>query len=129
CGSWISAASKPRPAKRTERAALRGPLRLTKPIRLGLIPGCTSGGPWGSPCFGKGRGNLRMTIFRRLGLALVAVAALAVWLASGAMAESRQIPIGGTGSAQTGDFTPSGSGDVTQDEFPTSGESEQGPDP
>jgi hypothetical protein len=69
-----------------------------------------------------------MSIFRRLGLALVAVAALAVWLASGAMAESRQIPIGGTGSAQTGDFTPSGSGDVTLDEFPT-GESDQGPDP
>ena len=70
-----------------------------------------------------------MSIFRRLGLALVAVAALAVWLASGAMAESRQIPIGGTGSAQTGGFTPSGSGDVTQDEFPTSEESDEGPDP
>jgi hypothetical protein len=70
-----------------------------------------------------------MTIFRRLGLALVAVAALAVWLASGAMAESRQIPIGGTGSAQTGGFTPSGSGDVTQDEFPTGEESDEGPDP
>src|SRR5919206_1567517 len=70
-----------------------------------------------------------MSIFRRLGLALVAVAALAVWLASGAMAESRQIPIGGTGSAQTGGFTPSGSGDVTQDEFPTGEESDEGPDP
>jgi hypothetical protein len=70
-----------------------------------------------------------MTIFRRLGLALVAVAALAVWLASSAMADSRQIPVSGTGSAQTGDFTPSGAGDVTQDEFPTGGESEQGPDP
>src|SRR2546421_5222543 len=70
-----------------------------------------------------------MSIFRRLGLALVAVTALAVWLASGAMAESRQIPIGGTGSAQTGGFTPSGSGDVTQDEFPTGEASDQGPDP
>src|SRR5947209_7538887 len=69
-----------------------------------------------------------MTIFRRLGLAVVAVAALAVWLASGATAESRQIPLGGTGSAQTGDFTPS-AGDVTQDEFPTGGESDQGPNP
>jgi hypothetical protein len=69
-----------------------------------------------------------MTIFRRLGLALVAVAALSVWLASGAMADSRQIPIVGTGSAQTGDFTPS-DGAVTQDEFPTGGESEQGPNP
>jgi len=69
-----------------------------------------------------------MTIFRRFGLALVAVAALAVWLASSAMADSRQIPISGTGSAQAGDFTPS-DGAVTQDEFPTGGESEQGPDP
>src|SRR5206468_2895589 len=56
------------------------------------------------------------------------VDALAVWLASGATAESRQIPLGGTGSAQTGDFTPS-AGDVTQDEFPTGGESDQGPNP
>src|ERR671936_826116 len=69
-----------------------------------------------------------MSIFRRLGLALVAVAALAVWLASGAMAESRQIPIGGTGSAQMGGFTPS-AGDVTQNEFPTGEASDEGPDP
>jgi hypothetical protein len=69
-----------------------------------------------------------MTIFRRLGLAVVAVAALAVWLASSAMAESRQIPIGGTGSPQTGNFTPS-AGDVTPDEFPTGEESDEGPDP
>src|ERR671926_846823 len=70
-----------------------------------------------------------MRIFRRLGLALIAVAALAVWLASGAMADSRQIPVSGTGSAQTGDFTPSSAGDVTQDEFPTGEESDEGPDP
>jgi hypothetical protein len=71
-----------------------------------------------------------MVIFRRLGLALVAVAALAVWLASGAMADSRQIPNGGTGSAKTGGFTPSGPGDVTDEEF--AGEEEDadgGPDP
>src|ERR671932_1125148 len=71
-----------------------------------------------------------MSIFRRLGLALVAVAALAVWLASGAMAESRQIPIGGTGSAQTGGFTPSGSGDATDEEFATDeSDADEGPDP
>src|ERR671929_597035 len=71
-----------------------------------------------------------MSIFRRLGLALVAVAALAVSLASGAMADSRQIPMGGTGSAQTGSFTPSGSGDVFDEEI--AGEEEDadaGPDP
>src|ERR671932_1529685 len=71
-----------------------------------------------------------MSIFRRLGLALVAVAALAVWLASGAMAESRQIPMGGTGSAQTGGFTPSGPGDVTDEEFAgEESDADEGPDP
>jgi hypothetical protein len=69
-----------------------------------------------------------MIISRRLGLALVAVTALCVWLASTASADSRQIPFGGTGTAQTGDFTPS-AGDVTQDEFPTGEESDEGPDP
>jgi hypothetical protein len=67
--------------------------------------------------------------FRWLGLVVVAVAAVSFWLASAAMAESRQIPIGGTGSARTGDFTPSSAGDVTQDEFPTGEESDEGPNP
>src|SRR5690348_7927504 len=69
-----------------------------------------------------------MSIFRRLGLAVVVVAALAVWPASGAMAGGRQVPLSGTGSAQTGDFTPSGTGDVTQAEFPT-GDNSPGPNP
>lgn len=59
-----------------------------------------------------------MSIFRRLGLAVVVVAALAVWPASGAMAGSRQVPLSGTGSAQTGDFTPSGAGDVDPGRVP-----------
>jgi hypothetical protein len=71
---------------------------------------------------------MRMQILGRLGFAVVAAAALGVWLASSAMAESRQIPIGGTGVAQTGEFTPS-DGAVTQDEFPTGEESDEGPDP
>jgi hypothetical protein len=70
---------------------------------------------------------LRIRNFRWLGLAVVAVAAVSVWLASGAMAESRQIPLGGTGSAQTGGFTPSPDA-VTQDEV-ASGDSDEGPDP
>jgi hypothetical protein len=70
-----------------------------------------------------------MRIFRRLGLAVVVVAAFAAWPASGAMASlSGQVPLSGTGSAQTGDFTPSGAGDVTQQEFAT-GDDEAGPDP
>jgi hypothetical protein len=66
-------------------------------------------------------------IFRRLGLAVVVVAALTAWPASGAMAESSgQVPLAGTGSAQTGAFTPSGAG--TQDEFPA-GDNAPGPNP
>jgi len=70
-----------------------------------------------------------MSTFRRLGLAVVVVAAFALWPASGAMAGlSGQVPLSGTGSAQTGDFTPSGAGDVTQQEFAT-GDDDSGPDP
>jgi hypothetical protein len=68
-------------------------------------------------------------IFRRLGLAVVVVAALTAWPASGAMAESSgQVPLSGTGSAQTGAFTPSGAGSLTQGEFPA-GDNAQGPNP
>jgi hypothetical protein len=70
---------------------------------------------------------MRMSIVHRIGLAAVVVAALAVWPASGAKASSPQVPLSGTGSAQTGAFTPSGAG-VTQDEFPA-GDNDPGPDP
>src|SRR5579859_2622227 len=39
----------------------------------------------------------------------------------------RQIPIGGTSAPQTGDYTPSGSGDVTQAELPGETDSAAGP--
>ena len=45
--------------------------------------------------------------------------------ASGA---ARQIPKAGMGSPQTGEYTPSGDGDVTQAEFPGQADSESGPD-
>jgi hypothetical protein len=64
--------------------------------------------------------------FNRLALALVAVAALTAWLAAGAMADTRQIPAGGTGSPQTGAFTPSGSGDTTDVEFAGEADDESG---
>jgi hypothetical protein len=70
---------------------------------------------------------MKMSTVRRLGLAVAVVAALAVGPASSAMASSPQVPLSGTGSAQTGDFTPSGAG-VSQDEFPT-GANEPGPEP
>src|SRR5262245_11243828 len=73
--------------------------------------------------------GVRMSIFRPISLAVVVAVAFAVWPASSAMADSSgQVPLVGTGSAQTGDFTPSNSGDVTQVEFPT-GDNESGPDP
>ncbi len=42
---------------------------------------------------------------------------------------TRQIPISGTSSPQTGDFTASGSNDVTQAEFPGQMDAETGPGP
>ena len=68
-----------------------------------------------------------MGIIRRLGLAVVVVAAFTVGPVSGALAASPQVPLSGTGSAQTGAFTPSGAG-VSPDEFPT-GANEPGPEP
>jgi hypothetical protein len=70
-----------------------------------------------------------MSTLRRLSLAVVIVGTLAVWPASGAMAGSRQVPLGGTGSPQTGGFTPSGAGDATQVEFPAGDGDDEGPDP
>ncbi len=64
--------------------------------------------------------------FNRLALALVAVAALTAWLAAGAMADTRQIPAGGTGSPQTGAFTPSDG--TTGVEFAGEAEDEDGSD-
>src|SRR6266540_3942584 len=64
--------------------------------------------------------------FNRLALALVAVAALTAWLAAGAMADTRQIPAGGTGSPQTGAFTPSDG--TTGVEFAGESEDEDGSD-
>jgi len=66
---------------------------------------------------------------RRLAFALAVVTALTVWITMSASAGTRQIPLGGTASPQTGNFTPSGAGDVTQDEFPTGEGSGEGPDP
>src|SRR5438128_5021909 len=71
---------------------------------------------------------------RRLGALLVAAIAatvtvlLTIGAAGGGAAVGPQISLAGTGSPQTGDFTPSGSDSAVQDEFPT-GDSEAGPDP
>jgi hypothetical protein len=74
----------------------------------------------------------------RMKLALGAVCALAVCAltasagtASGASAAaSSLVPRVGTGGPQTGEFTPSGPGDITDEEFAGEGqEEEEGPDP
>ncbi|HEX7975270.1 MAG TPA: hypothetical protein VF498_12740, partial [Anaerolineales bacterium] len=57
--------------------------------------------------------------FTVLSLLLVTLeVAPAIPVAAQAAGSTRLIPIAGTGSPQTGDYTPSGSGDVTQAEFP-----------
>jgi hypothetical protein len=54
----------------------------------------------------------------RLSLMAALVAGVAALVGSSALAAGgTQIPIAGTGGPQTGAFTPSGSGDVTQEEF------------
>jgi hypothetical protein len=70
---------------------------------------------------------MKITRFRRLALALAVTFAFAALSVAGAAADTRLIPAGGTGSLQTGGFTPSGSGDATQAEFPGQMESEAGP--
>jgi hypothetical protein len=65
-------------------------------------------------------------------MAGVVSAVIVAWLTTaapaGAARAATQIPLRGTGSPQTGDFTP-WSGVMTQDEFPTGEESDEGPDP
>jgi len=69
--------------------------------------------------------------FLLLALAGLVSAVTVVWLtaagSAGAARAATQVPLGGTGSPHTGDFTPT-EGGVTQDEFPA-GEGEEGPDP
>jgi hypothetical protein len=68
----------------------------------------------------------------KLALGAVLVAAACAISASAAVgspaAAGRLIPKAGTGSPQTGAFTPSGSGDVTDEEFAGEGDDEAGPD-
>jgi hypothetical protein len=70
----------------------------------------------------------RASTWLALAFVLAVAAVMTVAIGSASAGGSTQIALGGTGSPQTGDFTPSG-GAVTQDEFPTGGETEEGPDP
>ncbi|MET0713437.1 MAG: hypothetical protein ABWY57_00870, partial [Mycetocola sp.] len=57
-----------------------------------------------------------------LALVVASSAVVAIWIAAASAGAStaggRQLPIAGTGSPQTGAFTPSGSTDATSVEFP-----------
>jgi hypothetical protein len=66
----------------------------------------------------------------RLPLTLTACLAAVAFLAAGSATAggSSQVPLGGTGSPTTGDFIPSGDGDVTTNEFPGS-DADGNPDP
>jgi hypothetical protein len=70
--------------------------------------------------------------FLLLALAGMVSAVTVVWLtaagSAGAARAATQVPLGGTGSPHTGDFTPT-EGGGTQDEFPNGEESDEGPDP
>ena len=71
-----------------------------------------------------GKPSLRLLFALTVGAAAVIMFSAASASAGG----GSQIPIAGTGSPQTGAFTPSGSGDVTGGEFAGGGDSEEGPD-
>src|SRR5947207_1367828 len=65
-------------------------------------------------------------------LIAAAICAAIVTIASGGVASaatSRQIPLAGTGAAQTGAFAPSGTNDATQVEFFAEVDGDQGPEP
>jgi hypothetical protein len=71
--------------------------------------------------------NTRITL-RSLAFAALVAGVLAVSAASaGARSSATQVPLGGTGAPETGAFTPSGSGDITQAEFAGEPDSDASP--
>ncbi len=73
---------------------------------------------------------MRKALWRLLvGLACCAVAAALGVPAALADGGTTQVPLAGSGSPQTGDYTPSGPGDVTQAEFPGQTDDATGPSP
>ncbi len=60
---------------------------------------------------------------------LLLFSAVGTFPAAAAAGVTQQVPSSGTTSLQTGDFTPSGSGDVTQAEFPGQQDEPNGPGP
>jgi hypothetical protein len=71
------------------------------------------------------RGRTKFSLLAVLALAVVALTASA---GTAANSGSRLIPVSGSGSPATGDFTPSGENDATQAEFPGQMDGEEGVD-
>jgi hypothetical protein len=71
----------------------------------------------------------RISVRLLLALTLCVAAGIASGAASGKAGSTSQIPLAGTGSPQTGDFTASGTGDITQAEFPGQVDEADGPGP
>ncbi len=71
------------------------------------------------------RGSTKLVLGAVLALAVCALTASAGTATGASAALSRQIPKAGTGTPRTGEFTPSGSSDATNEEFDI--ESEDGP--
>ncbi|MDP9219222.1 MAG: hypothetical protein M3P23_01640 [Actinomycetota bacterium] len=71
----------------------------------------------------------RKMLAKRVSVLAVPLVALAAFLLPTSPATASQaIALGGTSSPRTGDYTPSGDGDVTQAEFPGQMDGEDGPD-
>src|SRR5689334_17255854 len=76
------------------------------------------------------RGRTKLALLAVLALAVVALTASAGTATGASASAGATVPLAGTGSPQTGEFTPSGPGDATDQEFAGEGEdAQEGPDP
>jgi hypothetical protein len=72
----------------------------------------------------RSRGRTKLALGAFFAIALCALTASAGTAIGSPAAAGRLIPLAGTGSIQTGSFTPSGAGDVTDEEFVGEGDDE-----
>ncbi|HSC72775.1 MAG TPA: hypothetical protein VLB89_01330 [Gaiellaceae bacterium] len=76
------------------------------------------------------RGRTKLALLAVLALAVVALTASAGTATGASASAGAAVPLAGTGNPQTGEFTPSGPGDATDEEFASEGEdADEGPAP
>jgi hypothetical protein len=76
------------------------------------------------------RGRTKLALLAFFALAVVALTASAGTATGASASAGSAVPLAGTGNPQTGEFTPSGPGDVTDQEFASEGEdADEGPEP